>query len=59
MLYFGECSAKSNVNVIEPINKLVEAIFEKQMNLVKEGKKEEKLLKVAPEIRQRHEQRSG
>ena len=59
ILFFGECSAKSNLNVLEPIAKLVEAIYDKQMSLIQEGKKKEKELKVAPEIRHRKELQSS
>ena len=57
ILFFGEWSAKSNINVSLAINKLVENILEKQLDLVKKGEKEESCLKIAPEMRKRISER--
>lgn len=56
-LYFGESSAKKNINIQKPINNLIEEIYETQMDLISNKKKDEKLLKVAPEMRERRKQR--
>ena len=42
----GEWSAKSNINISKPIDKLVRKVYAVQLHLVKEGVKKEKELKV-------------
>lgn len=59
ILYFGEWSAKSNINVNSAIGKLVEKILDKQLELIKKGEKDESYLKLAPEIRNRNKEKSS
>ena len=48
IMYFGESSAKSNKNLVKPLNEFVKVILDHQLKLVKEGKKNEDELKMTP-----------
>ena len=56
VLYFGESSAKKNLNIEKPINKLIEHVFDTQMDLIEKGTKNEESLKIAPEMKERRNQ---